>query len=99
MDADAVRFLSVAVEVARARNGEACEPRDLVVAYVIRGLTTPDAAPTVSAQNSASPDQIQLSPQIEAILTLDTDAPVVLAELLTVAGTVGPELKDYLGVL
>ncbi|MFD5413966.1 hypothetical protein [Streptomyces nojiriensis] len=98
MDSDARRFLSVAVEVARVRHGVAVEPRDLAVAHVLRELIPADESPTISAQNSLSPPQIRMSPEVEEILTLKTNEPVVLGEFLALAEKSGPELCEYLGV-
>ncbi|WP_329377657.1 hypothetical protein OG625_07800 [Streptomyces sp. NBC_01351] len=98
MDPDARRLLGVATEVARVRHGDVCEPRDLVVAYVIHELIPSGESPTISAQNSTSPEQLRLSPEIEEVLTLETDEPVVLGEFLDLARQVGPELYEYLGV-
>lgn len=99
LDPGTTRFLAVAQEITRSRNGDVCEPRDLAIAYALRQITAPDFnGMPVGAWESTSPDQVRLGPEIEAVLTLETDEPVVLGELLAVAESAGQGFADYLGV-
>lgn len=87
----------LAQEVTRARNGRVCTPRDLVFAYVLTKLTTPElAAANFTAQASASPDMVKLRPEIAGILTWDAPTLVEVNELLDIAAAGAPDLVDYL---
>ncbi|MGW6457620.1 hypothetical protein ACWF94_17170 [Streptomyces sp. NPDC055078] len=97
MESQAERLLALAQEVCRVRHGEVVTPRDIVFAYVVRQLTPPEESPGFSAQDSSSPEQIRLGPEIEAVLTLETDEPVVLGELVDMAAMRCEELAGYLG--
>ncbi|QDY77321.1 hypothetical protein [Streptomyces qinzhouensis] len=98
LEPQAVRLLNLAQEVCRVRHGRVVAPQDLVFAYVVRQLTPPDESPGYAAQDSASPEHVLLGPEIHAVLTLETDEPVVLGELVDLAAAHCKELIGYLGI-
>ncbi|WP_128381461.1 hypothetical protein [Streptomyces cavernae] len=94
-DARTLFFLSQ--EVTRSRNGRVCTPRDVVFAYVLLKVATPElASGNLAAQASTSPDMVQMGPEITAVIALETPEPVQMAELLDVAAEGNPDLADYL---
>lgn len=94
----AAQFLALAQEVCRVRHGHVVVPQDIVFAYVVRQLTPPEESHGFAAQDSASPEQVRMGPEIETVLNLETDEPVVLGELLDMAAAQCEDLTGYLGL-
>ncbi|MEU0397508.1 hypothetical protein ABZ208_32990 [Streptomyces sp. NPDC006208] len=96
MSSAARDLLIAAQEITRSRSGSVCTPFDAGLAYILIKITSADDARGFSAGESASPQMVMLSPELEALLQDETRGELQVSEIIDAVARGFPELYEYM---